>query len=369
MPEGPLLSYHAMRLRWCGQALRAFVRRWGLYIVITAVVASAGADGLMLILAALTAALVTPLFAAAAHGLWLLPALLLQTAAGAALVWALRRLLWPTHWGDAERALPLPRNALVRSDAAVVALALLPLWGLAAAGALVLLVRDPAWLHPVRGRALAALFAAGAGTVALGVALLQGQRRAVIGRAGVHSTQPSDAPVTGGAPVARLGWPRALLWLPLRRGPARRTGHALALGSLAACAPGLAMQAGPAFVPWALAALALLLLVAVSRAHALAGQEFAALEAACIALPLHPAALPRARAAVCLLPLLPGLGAALVGLPAAGVRMPVFLAYALACAGSAVAEVLSAPADRTEKSSRWLVSLVLCVCLATEVMA
>ena len=134
-------------------------------------------------------------------------------------------------------------------------------------------------------------------------------------------------------------------------------------------------------MPWVLAALALGLLVVVTRAHTLAGQEFAALQAACVGLPLRPRALLRARQAACLLPLLPGLGAAVLGLPAAGVRLPVLAAYLLACTGSAVVEVLSDPADPAAdpatdpatdpvtKASRWLVSLVLCICLASEVMA
>jgi hypothetical protein len=363
MSDGPVLNYHAMRLRWCGQALRAFVRRWGFYIVIAAVAVSAGADGVLTILAALAAALVTPLFAAAANGPWLLPAALAQTGAGAMLVWALRRLLWPPHWGDAERALPLRQGVLWRSDASVVALVLLPLWGLAAAGTAVLLWRDPAWLHPVRGRAVAALLAANAGTVALGAALLQRQRRAGVGAAGTLVRRRAAAL------VARLGWPSALLWLPLWRGPAQRSGRVLALGGLALCMLGLVMRGWPPLVPWVLATLALGLLVVVTRAHALAGQEFAALEAACPALPLHPLALSRARRAACLLPVLPALGGALAGLPADGVRVPVLVAYLLACAGSAAAEVLSAPADPAAKASRWLVSLVLCICLATEVMA
>jgi hypothetical protein len=144
----------------------------------------------------------------------------------------------------------------------------------------------------------------------------------------------------------------------------------LLLGGMALCAPGLAMRAEPALVPWALSGLALGLLVVVTRAHALAGQELAALESAAAVLPLHPSALTRARRAACLLPVLPGLGCALLGLPGTGVRAPVFAAYLLACTGSAAAELLSAPAaDPAAKASRWLVSLVLCVCLATEVMA
>ena len=39
------LGYHAMRLRWCGLALLAFLRRWAAYFVVAGAVAGAGAVG------------------------------------------------------------------------------------------------------------------------------------------------------------------------------------------------------------------------------------------------------------------------------------------------------------------------------------
>ncbi len=64
-----------------------------------------------------------------------------------------------------------------------------------------------------------------------------------------------------------------------------------------------------------------------------------------------------------------GLCAAALALRAPGLRVAVLAVWALACLGSCVAEVLSTPADAATKAGRWLFTLVLCVCLATEVLA
>jgi hypothetical protein len=49
--------------------------------------------------------------------------------------------------------------------------------------------------------------------------------------------------------------------------------------------------------------------------------------------------------------------------------VPVLAAWALACLGGCTVEVLAAPADAAAKAGRWLFTLILCVCLATEVLA
>ena len=396
-----VLLYPAMRLRWCGLALRQFVRRWGVYLVVAALLAGAGSNSPVAAVAGLAGWLVLPLFTASSHGAWLLPALLLQALFGAALVWGARSLLWPAAWGEAERALPIDPWQCLRSDATVVAVALLPLGLLYAAGTGAVLAAHPAWLKPTQGRALAALVVAAIGSVVLGTALLQRLRRprrsvlppppagdagdavaagsALAARAAVSAVDAvststaAAAPHTG--PVLQRGpwpWLWPLLLQPLWRGPARRTGQVLALGCVGLCMPGLALLRWPAAAPWCLAVLAMAALVVVTRARSLARDEFQPLFDACLVLPLQPAALQRACALLCLAPLLPAATAMGLGLAASAsgtvtLRPLVLAAYALACLGSCVWEVLSTPAAAADKASRWIFSAVLCICLATEV--
>ncbi len=364
------LGYHAMRLRWCRVALVSFLRRWGIYLVVLAAAVGAGATGAWQIISALAAWLVLPLFYAAGHSGWLIAAVALQALAGAALVWGLRALLWPPRWAEAERALPIHRRETRRSDAFVVLLALLPLLLLYIVGATTLLGHDPVWLRPNKGRAVLALVAAGAASIAAGVALLQSLRRAGSGRRSRLGTRiTAQSLVPPNAILRRLGWRSALLWLPLWRGPARRAGHGLWLGGAALCLPGLGLMAWSSAAGWWLAGFAALALLAATRVNALLRDELAPLLEACKVLPLSPARLHRARCGLPLLLLLPGSALLLAGLPSTGVRPPVLAAYFAVCAASCAIEVFSSPADAAAKASRWLFSLVLCVALASEVMA
>jgi hypothetical protein len=364
------LGYHAMRLRWCGAALAAFLRRWAVHLVVACAVLGAGTTSFVAAVVAAAAWLVLPLFYAAVHGPWLILATLVQSLFGAACVWGLRTWLWRPRWAEAERALPITQRARLVSDLVVVALALLPLILLFALGAASVLAHDPAWLRPHRIRALAALASAVALSVALGVRILRGMRRQPRWPgpmpAAARGVDPPADTLLSGFP---LHWPRALLWQPLWRGPARRSGRALWLGSLVLLAPALAMWGWRGAASWWLAAFALLMLLVVTRVNALAREEFAGLIESCADLPLAPSVLHRARSAMALLPLLPSVPLLVAGLPLAQVRPGVLAAYAAACLASAVAEVFAAPTTAADKSSRWLFSLVVCVALASEVIA
>jgi hypothetical protein len=360
-----MLSYGRMRGQWCRLALLSFARRWAAYIVVAGAVVGAGTTGFAHILMAAAAWLVLPLFYAAGHGAWLVPAVLAQAALGAAAVWGMRQLLWPTAWAQAERALPIAPSATWRSDAWVVLIALSPLLVMLAVGAAALLGQNPAWLRDTRGLAVAALLLASALSLVLGVLLLQRLR------------QPPRAFAMPSFKVGRLArvqnklaWTWVLLWLPLWRGPARRTGQMLLAGGLLLCVPACGIAATGTGMGWWLAAWALLALVVATRINQLACEELQPLLQACAPLPLAAAPLQRLRASLALWPVLWSLCWVCAALARAPLLRPgVLAAFVLVVLGSCAWEVFSAPAQPDVKAGRWLFSLALCVALATEVMA
>lgn len=374
----PSLSYHAMRMRWCRAALLAFLRRWGVYLVVGAAVVGGGSSGAVDTVRALCAWLVLPLFRAASEPLWLAPAVLLQAILGAALIGGMRPLLWSARWAAAERALPILRRDTLFSDSGVVALGLLPLTLLYGIGAQALIERDPAWLHPALGRALVALCVATAGSLMLGVSTLQLLRRPALrgwtrllrwlAQANEPHPPPSHRRTVVTSPIAAAGWLRVLLWWPLWRGPAKRCGQALGWGQLVLCVPAIGLLWWTGLASWWLAAYAVLALLVVTRLNGLARLELDPLFRACAPLPLGLAPLQRGRELLALMPLLPSGLLLLACLPRTGVRPLVFAAYALVCLVVCVVEVRAAPADAAAKSSRWLFCIALMLALASEVM-
>lgn len=368
----PPLRYGSMRLRWCGWALRAFIARWGVYGVVTGLALSAGASGWEQVLQAVAAVLVLPLFSASQHGWLLWPAALGQALMGAVAVWGGRSLLWPTHWAESERALPLSHRETVRSDLLVVLLVLTPLLLLYVAGAVSVLAHKPAWLLPTQGRALAALTLAAVMSVGLGVALLQPQRRYRSG--GVSSFAEQNDLATTGKRSSAVGPRRALILLPLWRGPALRTGVTLVVSTTALIGIAVipAALGWTARWPWLLAGWAVIALLAATRINHLSRLELTELLQACAGLPIDRRMLWGTRAALGLWPLLPGLIAVLTGVAVArpaGLRPAVLWAWVAACVLACLVEVSAEPQRASDKAARWWFSLLVCICLACEVVA
>ena len=370
----PALAYHPMRMRWCRAALWAFVRRWAVYLMVGAVVFVAGMPGgvagAITAVQGICAWLVLPLFQAVAEPAWIAPAIALQALVGAGLVWGMRPLLWPVRWAAAERALPIARRDALLSDCRVVPLGLLP-WALPCVlGAHALIASHAAWLQPVRGRAVLALCVALAGSVALGAAMLQCLRRPPR-PTGVVRDASAAVPrraTTASAPVARAGALRALLCWPLWRGPAKRSGHLLVAGSVALCAPAIALLRWPQAAGWWLAAYSIGALLVVTRLNGLGRLELAPLLIACAPLPLAQQPMQRGREALALTPLALSGALLLAALAHVGARPWVLLGYVIACIGSCVVEATSAPADAAAKASRWLFCVALMLALGSEVM-
>ena len=392
------LGYGGLRLRWCGAALRAFMARWGVYGVVAAALVGAGSDSPVASVAGVAAWTVLPLFRAASHPLALARVVLLQSALGGCLVWAMRPLLWNARWRAVERALPITAQALRRSDATVVALGLVPLLVLYALGAAAWWVQRPAWLLPWAWQAGAGWAVMVAGSGLAGWAVMRAWRQA--GPRPLRPLQPlgplgplgpalvglppgaarlADAPA--GQQIARDAAalvprrPQAWWWaLPLWRGPARRTGVTALLGSLGLAgwvlvglawgpASGLAAWQG-----WWLAGFAALGLMVSTRVNQLSRAEYQPLIDACAVLPLSRRALSVRRALWALLPLGGPLALLAALLPWPDLRLPVALAYLAANAAASVWEVAVPNTDPAARASRWGVWLVLLVALASEVM-
>ena len=367
------LGYHGMRLRWCRDALLRLLRRWAVYIVVGALVIGAGASGAWQAITAVAAWLVLPLFVSASHGAWLAAGIAMQGLAGGLVAVALSPLLWQRTWADAERALPIAPGLRLASDAAMVAMALAPLLLLCTVGAVTLLGHRPAWLLPYRDRAIAALLAAVALSIALGTAFLQWQRRTGDrgARAEFSGVQRQRTSAADALRVSTLRWPRALVWWPLWRGPARRTGLGLWLGTATLCVPAVGLALITGFTGWWLAGFATLALVSSSVLDAVARKEFADLHEACRPLPIKPTSLGRMRASIALAPLLPGLATLPIALAVShvAVRPLVLAGYVVACIGSCALEVAATARDAQSKASRWLLVLIVAVALASEVAA
>ena len=124
----------------------------------------------------------------------------------------------------------------------------------------------------------------------------------------------------------------------------------------------------PAWQGWWLAGFATLGLALSTRVNQLQRAEYQPLIDACTALPLAPAALTARRASCALLPL--GLPLAVLAalLPWADLRAPVAAAYLLANALASAWEVAVPGNDPSARASRWGVSAVLLVALASAVL-
>ena len=382
------LGYAGLRLRWCAAAMRAFVARWGLYGLVAAALIGAGSDSPVASVAGVAAWTVLPLFQAASQAGPLAGVVLLQSMLGGLLVWAMRPLLWNPRWRPVERALPLAAPVLRRSDAAVVALGLLPLLALYGVGAAAWWVQRPAWLLPWAWQAGAGWVLMVAGSWLAGWAVMRAWRRAGPGPWPPRGPTPAAGPA-GGRPISNapahrrrrqpgpgvLRRPQAWWWaLALWRGPARRTGVTALLGGLGLAGWVLAGTAwGPtsglaAWQGWWLAGFAGLGLVVSTRVNQLSRAKYQPLIDACAVLPLSRQALSAQRALWALLPL--GLPLALLAalLPWPGLRVPLALAYLAANAAASAWEVAWPASDPAARASRWGVWLVLLVALASEVM-
>ena len=357
------LDYHAQRLRWCRAALRDFLRRWAAYVCVALLVFGVAAPG----------SLFLPLVRASDQGWWLLPMTALYGVLGMLPVVLTRPLWWPPQWADAERALPLAAHTLVASDRRVALWVMLPWQGMLVVGILLWLQQGGAAAPGMRGSCAAWAVSA---LVAWAGSVLWMQ--AVRARAGQRRGPAIDEAkrvggVFSGPSIRPLTWTSALIVLPLLREPAQRTARALAVGVLSNIAGSIGVAVAGTAMGWALGALAAAALIATSLLRVRFDQELTPLYFASANLPIPPRRWYAARLLLLTLPVLVGLVCLAVVLlthAAPSLRWPVLAAYAvvlaLSCAWEATPTV---PGQPFNHAPRWLLTLVLTVCIGSEVLA
>jgi len=350
------LSYRQLRRRHCIQALRHALRRWGTYLVIVAAVAGVGAP-------ALAAAAVLPLMRSVSHPGWWILTVAAYVAALSLLPWSARHLLWPAHWSEVERQLPLARAQVVLSDLEVLAFAQVPAALVMVSGAAAVLAQAPPWLQGREASAVLSLAGALAGSIALGALGLQWLRKPVEVLGAWRRPRRMAAAVP-----ARRSWAWSLVWAPLARGAAPRTAQLAAAGATLLLLTPLAAWFAPLPVTACLMVFSALALMITTRLNALARQELQPLHDACRMLPLGGAALARVRAALCLAPAAAGLLLWLPVLLASPVRPLVLIVFMAVSLGGWIVHVRAPSADAAAGGAGWLLTLALGLALASEVI-
>ena len=341
----------------CKAVVSDFLRRWGIYLVAGAAIFGVGSNAPVGAMMGLAGVLVLPLAYAAHQGLWLVPMTVLYALLGLVPVALTRPLWWPRHWAAAERALPLAAGVVRRSDRALALWVMLPWQGV------LLLGVAAVWWHEVpsreahRGWMVVAWALSALGSLALSAMWMQVVRRfasmrSVTRPALRHDTAASS--VVSTIPV--MTWVRALVLLPLWRGPARRSARTLAVGVLLAACCGLGALGWGRALGWPLAALALVALSATSMLRARVGEELEPIWRAATHLPLQPRDWVRVRRVLVSLPALSGLVLAVPGaLRAPGLRWPVLLIYLLVLGVGCVWDAVCAESERpSSRAARWL---------------
>ena len=376
----PALSYRQVRLAWCKATLVSLLRRWGIYIGVGLLILGGGGASAAAAMMAMAAWSVTPIFQAAQQSVFYGAVFTVAYALfGGMIVLGLCPWLWPRAWAEAERALPIDSSERRRSDVTVIMLGLTPLFAIYTLGTGIWLVQFPAWFQEIWARGTFMLTVSMTLSVVLGVGILHWRR-------GLPEKSTPVLSYRRGSPLMAhqftqrqsLSATIAVVILPLVRGPAQRSGRffVLTLVLLGTCAA--ATIALPHFASWCLAAFAAIAQMMVTRLNVVVSADMEPLHEACAALPVNPVRLKVARQAVVMLPLAAGqlflIGAIYVG--TVPVKPSVFVTYLLAILLGNLALVVAASArpaagvryDPAARVSWWIVILVLCVAVASEVV-
>jgi len=299
---------------------------------------------------------------------------LLHSQAGTVIVFALRPALWPPSWAEAERTQPVARIDHLRSDAIVVLLVLVPLFGLYLAGAVIWVLKTWETNSGDSMYALALLSASALLSVVQGTAVLQVWRQTGTRHRFRPIRRPKHIPVSlhsGNTTAVPSGLLGALFVLPLVRGPALRSGRFLVSSSIVLALLAVNCADASHSIGWWLASLSAVSLLTTTRLRVLVDEELQPLHAHCAVLPLKHASLVLGRRLLVILPV--SLGQALLvtmwlASPVQGMRSTVAAAYVFVTWIGSVMQAWVSPARPTLDVSRWIFMLVLAVAFASEVV-
>lgn len=366
------IDYHRLRMLMCKAVVGEFLRRWGIYLVAGAAIFGAGSNAPLAAAMGLAGLLVLPLTYAAHHGVLLVWAAVFYALLGWVPVALTRPLWWPRHWAAAERALPLAAGTLRRSDRVLALWVMLPWQGLLLLGVAAVWWHETPSLDAHRWWMVLAWAMSALGSLGLSTAWM----RAVRYLASVRSSKGHvmAGGVMRGAVASAIkptAWFLALLFLPLVRGPAKRSAGTLIGGVLLAAGCALCALWTGIGLGWSLAALALVSLGATSMLRARTREELSPLLRAAAHMPLPLRDWARARTLLVLTPVACGLVAVLPGaLRAPGLRSPVLWIYLLVLGLGCVWDAAAAEAERpSSRVARWLFSLALAIAIGSEVTA
>ncbi|MBI1890492.1 MAG: hypothetical protein HYS18_07600 [Burkholderiales bacterium] len=277
------LNYQEVRFRWCRAQLFAFLRKWGIYIVIGAVVLGSSGTDPIATMTGLVSASVLPLLWSLQHPPW---GWVLATVAygtlGAMLCRSMRGLFWSIAWRDIELSLPIEPSDKRRSDLVVVILALSPFYLLFAAGLLNWALKQHVGQTTQQLLAAIMLIIAFAASVICGLLMLSAMRRVPQASA---IAERADHPSATMALFARYPSIYALIFVPLIRGPAKRAGKLLKLALLILLLHFL-LYRFPTFVSWWLALFALLTQLMTTRLTSVLDEDLRPLHSKCEPLPI-----------------------------------------------------------------------------------
>lgn len=356
MPALRHLTYRDLRRQQCGEELRSALRRWGIYLAITAAVAGVGAP-------ALAAWSVLPLFWSLSHIGWTILTTLGYVLVLGLMLWSVRRLIWPVQWAEVERQLPIPMGQVLLSDLEVIVLAMSPAAIVLGAGTAVLLAQAPAWLRGMEGPVLLSLMVVLSGSVAAGIAGLQLLRRPLL----LTSRWRRSARVRRATAASARHWAWALVLAPLLRDAAPRVAWAWWVGSASLLLTAALSALGKVSASACLMMFSALALLFTTRLNALVGQELVPLHNACRMLPLDGSAVARARAMLCLSPAILGLSLWLPVFMTNPVRPVVLMLFVAISVGGWMWEILIHIQDPTHRGARWLLSMAFGLAFASEV--
>lgn len=371
-------DYRKVRLAWCRARLREFLRKWGIYIVTGIGVLGISDSDPLATMTGVMAIATMPMVWALQQPAWICSLAVAGYAAfGALLLLGMSPLLWPVAWRDIEMSLPIRRSDKRRSDLAVIALALQPFYLLCAAGML-------KWAAATHARpaslafAVAALAVAFASSLAAGLFMMDVKRRPA--RTKAYRSLICVRSLVG-KDYRNVRIAKALFVIPLMRGPARRAMHLLQASLLLLLFPAL-VSMRPAMTAWWLGLFAPTLQILTTRLVSLLEEDLAPLHRSCISLPVNDARLKSGRRLLALAPSAAGLTLVAAAVFAAvstttpPLRAPVALVYVLTAFASNLLEVLLGSRAKDlpaiEPSTRitlWLVTVVLQIALASEVLA